>query len=343
MNCNCYRFSLEWSRIEPEPGKFSPEATKHYHDVIDDLLEHDIEPVVTIHHYTNPIWFEDNVGWHNPDSIKHFKRYVDYVATEYGSKVKFWITINEPNIYTLGKYLAGAWHPYKRSVFASIRVFDHLIKAHKIAYLALKKVNNQSMVSIALQYIIVQPVRDKYWFINKLVTAIARRLSNTYFYDNLHKGYLDYIAFNFYTRSEIALDFSYPGGLRPIPDTSGKEKMTFIQYVEDILVPLSELKKYNLPLLISENGVVTDDDSERARYLQGVIAQLKIAKLGGANLIGYIHWSLIDNFEWHYGYDPKFGLFDFDRQTFERVPKPSTKVYAQLIKDWNLELGKDLT
>jgi beta-glucosidase len=159
MGCNAYRFSLEWARIEPQPGEFSAEAIQHYHDVIDDLLTHGIEPVVTIHHYTNPVWFEDYGGWADNKCLVDFERYATYVAKEYGHKVKYWITINEPNIYTVSKYISGHWYPYVRNIFVAIKVFHNLIAAHKIAFAALKRANHQSMVSLCMQYIVIAPIK----------------------------------------------------------------------------------------------------------------------------------------------------------------------------------------
>jgi len=143
MDCNSYRFSIEWARIEPEDGKFSQDAIDHYMNVISDLKKSGIEPLVTLHHFTNPLWIEENGGWLNTSTIKFYERYVAHIVNSLGSQITYWITINEPNVYVIAKYLVGEWFLNKTSIKDSIKAFRNLYQAHKNAFKIIKKQQQQ--------------------------------------------------------------------------------------------------------------------------------------------------------------------------------------------------------
>ena len=335
MSCNSYRFSIEWSRIEPSENQFDQQALDHYLDVIRDLRKYNIEPIVTLHHFTNPYWLEKLYqGWENKKAIDFFERYLKFIIPRLKKlNVKYYITINEPNLFVLGKYLGGAWHPYKRNTFTTLRVYNNLAEAHKRAYRLIKDYQPEAYVAPAIQNMLLYPLHGILYPLNKLLVDILYFLSNHYFYRKI-KNHYDFLGLNFYSRFYLGLDFKRYGLFKTRPDVVMGDEQMYIQKPEDLKEILHKMKKYNKPIMITENGFSTNDDPQRAKYMRAIFKVMKTAVNGGVNLIGYQHWSLLDNFEWAFAWKHKFGLYAFDPKTFKRIAKPSSKVYKELIEEW---------
>lgn len=334
IHANAYRFSTEWSRIEPMPGKFSAEAIQHYADVLDDLLANGIEPVVTLHHFTNPQWFEEAGGWENPRSVTWYENYVRHVVPLLNGRVNYWLTFNEPNVMVQHKYIAGLWHPYKKSMIRPYRnVYPHLIEAHKRAYTIIKEHNPDAQVSITSNYALLQPKKNHLLPINYYYYFMYQRFSNDYMYRNLRDS-LDFLGLNFYTRAQFTLSplapfFGKPHITIDPKPPDGPDDLTFDARPQDISPVVERLvQRYKKPVLITENGFVTNDDEKRAMYIAGIQAELVKLRAAGWPLWGYLHWSLLDNHEWNMGKSARFGLYSVDPQTFERKPKPSASIFA---------------
>jgi len=333
LGVNSYRFSIEWSRVEPLKGLFDKTSIEHYKEVIRDLKLHNITPIVTLHHFTNPLWVEESGGWLNPETVKCFLRYVNFITTELDGLVDYWVTINEPNVYVMSKYVMGYWFPRIRSVSKAFKVAKNFFKAHKSAYEIIKGKNENAQIGFSMNSVKFIPVMNLYALIN-IPTCIFINYLNNHLIYRLLRNYEDYIGINFYTRIRFSFDFYAPNDYKLISELVNVHNLVFIQYPEDLLWSLKKVWSLKKPILITENGIPTEDDLLRIKYLKSVFKVMKKAKKMGIRLAGYVHWSLIDNFEWNFGYIPKFGLFSIEDQTFRRVAKPSSEVYAQLIKDW---------
>ncbi|MDD5477490.1 MAG: glycoside hydrolase family 1 protein [Candidatus Omnitrophica bacterium] len=339
LNHNCHRFSIEWSRIEPQEGKFDSSEIEHYRKVISELKSRGIEPVVTLHHFTNPIWFSQKGGWTKAGLQKYFLRFVDKIVKEFAGQVKFWITINEPLIYSSHSYLLGVWPPKECSLFKAAKVTFNMAGAHIKAYRLIHKIYREKslarpMVSIAANlqaFEICQPTLK-----NKLALYLRHKLYNLYFIEKLlRKKALDFIGINYYGRNladvrnwkirSLLLDTcSY--NHHPLR----KNSLGWDIYPQGLYKLLMALKRYNLPIMITENGICTEDDDLRWDYIREHLEQIHQAIDQGAKVLGYIYWSLIDNFEWDKGFSPRFGLVAVDYQNQKRTIKTSARKLAQV-------------
>ena len=341
LNHNCHRFSIEWSRIEPEEGKFDPCAIEHYKQVIANLKKQKIEPIVTLLHFTNPVWFSTKGGWTKSKLNKYFLRFVERVVNEYAGEVKFWITINEPIVYSSHSFLLGAWPPQEHSLIKTIKVTYNLAQAHITSYRLIHKIYrdkslNPPMISISANlqaFEICRPTLK-----NKLALFLRHKLYNLHFIDKIvSKKTLDYIGVNYYGRNLIDVEKWGINHLlvdtcqhnhHPLP----KNSLGWDIYPQGLYKLMIALKKYNLPILITENGICTGDDDLRWAYIKEHLEALHQAISEGVNIFGYIYWSLIDNFEWDKGFGPRFGLVQVDYNDQKRTIKASAKKFAQVAK-----------
>ena len=338
---NCHRFSIEWSRIEPQEGYFQDSEIEHYRKVIAELKNQGIEPIVTLHHFTNPVWFSQMGGWTNFKLQKYFLRFVEKIVKELSSSVRFWITINEPLVYSSHSYLLGAWPPKERSLFKTAKVTLNLAQAHIQAYGIIHKIyqdkgQKSPMVSIAANlqaFELCQPTLK-----NKLAVYLRHKLYNLYFIELLlSKKTLDYIGVNYYGRN--LADVESWGIKSLLLDTCKynhhplrKNSLGWDIYPQGLYNLLISLKKYNLPILITENGICTEDDNLKWDYIREHLEQLYKSIEEGVNVLGYIYWSLIDNFEWDKGFAPRFGLVHVDYENQKRTIRTSAKKLAEVFK-----------
>jgi len=338
---NCHRFSIEWSRIEPQEGVFQDFEIKHYHKVIAELRRQGIEPVVTLHHFTNPVWFSQRGGWTRLKLQRYFLRFVERIVREFSGEVKFWITINEPLVYSSHSYLLGAWPPKERSLFKTAKVTLNMARAHIQAYRIIHKIYrdrglDRPMVSIAANLQAFELCRPT--LKNKLAVYLRHKLYNLYFIEILlREKTLDYIGINYYGRN--LADVESWGIKHLLLDTCKynhhplrKNSLGWDIYPQGLYKLLVSLKKYNLPILITENGICTEDDDLKWDYIREHLEQLNKSMEEGVNVLGYIYWSLIDNFEWDKGFEPRFGLVHVDYLTQKRTIRPSAKKFAEVSK-----------
>jgi beta-glucosidase len=345
---NAHRFSLEWSRIQPEEDEWSWEAIEHYRDVIQSLRRHGLEPVVTLHHFTNPAWFLRRGGWVRGDSVRLFVRYVEYVVKHLGAHVKYWITINEPTVYVKYGYVNGAWPPcLKKSLIKGALVLVNMARAHESACSILHQGREDVMVGLAHSAPFIVPCNpasppDRF-------AAWVRNFILNRFFFVLTKGLrrkgrgqtrsLDFLGVNYYNRcitrwrdrgvgllagEECRLD--HHGPPRTFSDTGWEV------YPPGLKGVLNEFSSLGVPLLITENGIATDDEGLREEFLKQHLLALAEAVQGGIRVVGYFYWSLMDNFEWALGTTAKFGLASVDFETQERSSRPCTKYFSSVCK-----------
>ncbi len=327
LGLTSFRLSIEWSRIEPEKGQFNQAAIEHYRKVIRATREHGMEPFVTLWHWTLPAWVARIGGWHRAVTGHYFTGYVEKVVDSLGDDVTFWVTLNEPEVYTDFAHLEGDWPPMHRSLLDANRVLKRLSRAHKRSYKIIKARYPAAQVGIAKHNISIAIDRSGLNFFLKL---LLDQFWNLYFL-RLVLGYQDYIGINYYfhnrtrfsTRRSVDAKFS---------------DMGWELYPEGLLQVLRGVARYNLPIYITENGLADGRDVHRGAYIQEVVAVVWQAMQEGIDIRGYSYWSLLDNFEWDKGFWPRFGLIEVDYRTGKRRVRDGAKAYAKIIKDGGIDL-----
>lgn len=313
---NAHRFSIEWSRIEIEEGKFEMESLRHYEQVIKALRERNIEPFVTLWHWTLPRWLADRGGVENEKFPEYFARYVGRVAKWFedtDADVTFWMILNEPGFWFGNAFWTKKFPAPYTGVISAIKSYRNLVTAHKSAYMALKKINPACMIGI---------VESTGWIAPEPVRLIFHELRN-FVFPRLVGGYFDFFGLNYYRRahifgkkigdsSEIGWEI-YPEGLRKL--------------LEDAY------QRFKKPIIITENGIADAVDAKREKFIRDHLMQVHKAIGGGVDVRGYLHWSLLDNFEWDSGFGPRFGLVEIDYETLERKIRPSAYEYAKIAKN----------
>lgn len=346
LNHNAQRISIEWSRIEPQDAEFSEAQIEHYLKVILALKARNIEPVITLHHFTNPLWFAKKGGWHNNRSPDHFLRYIEKVVTRLSPHVRYWVTINEPMVYVYHAYMLGFWPPQEKSLFKARRVTRNLLRAHIRAYRLIHNIYRRNkiappMVSISHNLQAFQACTPD--LKNRISVYLKNKFYNFYFLSKISASRaIDYFGINYYSRSLVE---ARSWGLRRLMlDTCDKNHSTLKKnfmgwdiYPQGIYELLIKLKKYNLPVMILENGICIDDDNERWDFIRQHLIYLRRAMDEGLKVTGYIYWSLLDNFEWDKGFGPRFGLVEVDYNTYERRVRESAKKFAEVCKTGVLE------
>lgn len=317
---NATRFSIEWSRIEPEEGKFDEKEIEHYKKVITTLKELGIEPFVSIWHWPIPIWLCNKSGWQNNKISDYFARYAEKLVMTFGKDVQFWITLNEPEIYASNSYLAGVWPPQKKNLFTYLRVLHNLIKAHRKAYEAIKKVNPNAEIGIAKNNIYFEAYQNR--LVNRVLKKFIDWWWNFYFL-NWIKNHQDFIGLNHYFHNRINYGFNKN-------ENKKVSDMGWELYPEAIYYVLKDLKRFNKPIYITENGLADAKDEKRGWFIFESLKNISKAIDEGVDVRGYLHWSLMDNFEWDKGFWPRFGLLEIDYKTLERKIRLSAKFYRDI-------------
>ena len=345
---NAHRFSIEWSRIEPAKGEWNPEATAHYRDVIQALRQRGLEPVVTLHHFTNPNWFTRQGGWLQPESTALFTRYVNYVQTHIGMDVTYWLTINEPTVYVMQGYVNGEWPPFVRSSWRqAILACRRLAQAHLAAYRTLHQNRPEVQVGFAHSAPWVEPCNPASRM-DRVAAALRDRILNDAFFQLIgtplrsssrRHGALDFLGVNYYTRAVVR---SVGMGLAAVlgrachePHHHNQGEMSDIgweAYPTGFARVLDKYRVLGIPLLITENGIATTDETQRSQYLYDHLVQLGESIERGVPVMGYLYWSLIDNFEWAEGNRARFGLAAVDYQTQTRSPRPSAALFENVCR-----------
>ena len=350
IGLNSYRFSVEWSRIEPNPGQFSNAELDHYRRMIAALRAAGIAPIVTFYHVSAPRWFAEAGGWLNPDSPALFARYCDKVARALGEGMAYACTINEPQVGLTYRVVPGAEAHFKREDeiqgqahaaaarrlgverfvtlnHAAIKeMTPQLMAAHEQGFAAIKAARPKLPTGVTLNLVDFQPANEGSRHAELLKLAygpwmdVARRSG-------------DFVGVQTYRQVLV------PGAGAALPAPPAMPFVDPADRRETIKQPsaLRHMVQYahqqtGLPVFVTENGLETENDARRQWYIPQVLGELHAAIQAGTPVIGYCHWSLLDNFEWLSGYKPKFGLASVDRETFVRTLKPSAAVYGAIVR-----------
>ena len=317
-----YRFSIEWSRIEPAPGEWSQDSMDHYLRICEDLRERGIGPVVTFHHFTTPSWVAERGGWENHETADLFAAFCERASAPLAGAMERACTINEPNIVALMGWGLGAFPPGRRDRGAVDKVTGHFVAAHRQAVAAIRSAAPGVPVGLTLSMSewTAEPGGEE-----RLERYRARM--EDVFLDATAGD--DFVGVQTYSRVRVGPD----GLLGPEPGVPtlimGYEYWP--RALEATLRRAWEVTGGSIPLLVTENGIGTDDDQQRVAYVEAALDGVLQAIADGVRVDGYTYWSLLDNFEWALGYAPRFGLHAVDRQTFTRTPKPSASWFADVV------------
>jgi len=356
MGQNAHRLSVEWSRIQPRPDKWDESALARYREMIQGLIARGIEPMVTLHHFTNPIWLVERGGWENEDTIAWFEAYVRKVVGALGDLVDLWCTVNEPGVMIGQGYLLGRWPPGKRSLRAAMQVACNVICAHAAAFHAIHEINPSAQVGLAKHMVVWRPRRD--WMpVDYVVSRTLNKAFNHVLLGAVSDGMLrmpgrrpqrmagtartlDWLGVNYYQRYRVGLKLrkAITGALHPWYGTRRGHQKGPGEWGEihprGLFQTLRSAMRYNVPLFITENGIPDEHDEHRPHFIVTHLHQLWQALQRQIPVQGYYHWSLVDNFEWTEGYDPRFrfGLFGVNFETQERFQRTSGLLYEEICK-----------
>ncbi|MGZ3673483.1 MAG: glycoside hydrolase family 1 protein [Ktedonobacterales bacterium] len=356
MGLNALRVSLEWSRIEPQPGQWNTQAISRYRQMLIGLRSRGIEPLVTLHHFTHPIWFEKRGAFRSPDAVEHFTRYVTHAVEALGDLCDFWCTINEPNIYSTFGYELGDFPPgLKGDAIGAVRVQATMARAHAAAYHAIHRLQPLARVGWAQHYNVFDPANPNSP-LDRLVAGIQDAAFNDFFTRAIHtgeavfpfnlfagdlrgvRGTCDYVGINVYYRALVSFDLRYPFELfghnyaRPGSPQGDQPIGTPFTEVSPFSISrvASRVAALGKPIYVTENGVADAADHIRPWLLVEAARTMHDVISAGVDLRGYFHWSLVDNFEWAEGWRLHFGFFHLDPQTQVRTPRPSAALYAAI-------------
>ena len=316
LGLNAFRLSVEWARVEPEQGNFSIEALEHYRAVLTACRERDIVPVVTLHHFTLPLWAADQGGLEHPDIAQWMAAYATQVGAALGDLIGIACTINEPNIVAIMGYLLGNFPPQVTSWARFVAVNETMRKCHVAVRDALREGPGNFPIGLPLsmqEYEAVPGFEDR-------LNSFREEMEDKYL---LSLGGNDYVGVQCYTKVILG-----PDGVvnEPGAELTDMGCLFWPQSVEYTIRRAAELT--NAPIIMTENGIGTADDTQRVRYLTEALKGIRTLLDDGVDLRGYFQWSLLDNFEWSLGYRPKFGIVAVDRTTFARTLKPSATWFA---------------
>ncbi|MCX7793838.1 MAG: family 1 glycosylhydrolase [Thermodesulfovibrionales bacterium] len=353
LGVNAYRFSFEWSRIQPKEILWDEKALKRYKEIVKILIDNDIEPMVTLHHFTHPLWFIKKYPWHEDASIEKFLNYVERITDEI-KDVRYWITFNEPYVLLLGGYLEGCMPPGIRDLSLAIKALKNILVCHAMAYEVIHSKIPDARVSLAHNMAVFAPWRRlnpldrllseiaKYFYNHSLIDAfITGRLrlrlpfKKSIEMDVPIKGKLDFFGVNYYTRIHIRFNPFKKMGIelrhRDI-DGYGLTDMGWEIYPHGLERVLRYASRLNVPIIITENGIATHDSEKKIKFMKRHIDVLEKCIRDGIDVRGYFYWSLIDNYEWLQGLDARFGLYKVDFDTLERKPTSAAAYYSYIIK-----------
>ena len=344
MNLTAYRFSVEWARVEPGEGEFSAEALDHYEAIVDACVERGMSPIVTFNHFTSPHWFAKRGGWLDPEAPARFARYCDAVTERFGDRIAYAVTFNEPNLVRVLSWygLPQFVHDLERATLqaaseaAGVPAYragnvclpeefdaleDGLVAGHRAARAAIKARRSDLPVGLSLAIMDDVVVGDDPSVRDRKRAECYRRFLELARED-------EFVGVQNYER----VPYDANGIVPPADDADTNQMGTAIEPGSLAGVVRYAHEVSGVPVLVTEHGMSTTDDTQRAAFIEPSLAQLLDAVEDGVPVLGYCHCTLLDNFEWIFGYEYQLGLHEVDRETFERTPKPSAGVYAAIAK-----------
>lgn len=356
LHLNTLRLSLEWSRIEPKPNVWDEMSIAHYQAMLQELQQRGIRPMITLHHFTNPIWITEQGGWTNPKTVEYFLGYVEKVVLALQTFCTLWCTINEPNVYATMCYVLGKWPPGHHSLCEMVKVMRNFVSAHAQAYHLIHKIQPQAEVGLAQHFAGIS-AKNPRSILSRLVAKQRSQLLNWSFLSAVLQGKMrfpccfwpytnlqfantnDYIGVNYYGRHLLKFSLLSPGTLFG-KSVHADPKSAWPQPWEDREISpeslfefLLQLRQYNKPIYITENGMADSDDSIRPAFILTHLVAIHRAIQQGADVRGFYYWTLVDNYEWTEGWTTRFGLVALNPQTQERTLRLSAKLLSEIAQN----------
>jgi beta-glucosidase len=363
LGYKAFRLSIEWARIEPEPGTFNEEAIEHYRSILTSLRKHGIQICLTLNHWVLPQWVALQNDWLNPKTIDDFIAFVEHVADQLGEFPYMWVTLNEPMMHAIAGYFLDEFPPQHGSLHAYRKVAHAMLRAHARAYHAIHRLcptasdGQPARVGTAHAYPWIEAWGTPGWkgWYEKVAAHIARTGTFLAWDKSVESGLphglytgppiiglrhsADYCGVNYYLRSSLRYDASKRGQFRlderSIPPGVETSQMGWQIYPEGFYQTLHDVwRRFKKPIYVTENGIADDSDQQRPSYLLRHLAAMHRAIQAGVDVRGYFHWSFMDNFEWREGFACKFGLVAVDHSdpSLVRHPRPSAHLYGALIR-----------
>ena len=340
LGLQVYRLGIEWSRIEPRPGRVDEGAVRHYRSELAELGRRGIRPLVTIHHFSHPTWFEERGGWTAPDAVDTFLDHVERVVTLFGDLASEWVTINEPNVYATGGFLFGEFPPGRRGAWADIRAVLHsMARAHCRAYHLIHALQPRARVGIAHHLRVFAP-RNR---LNPIHRMLAR--TNAYLFqgaitdamlggrfprilgpqpaDVSPGSHYDYLGINYYSRTAVSRMADGRFDRVPVTDLGWEIHPSGLVEVARWLHA-----RYPGPIWVTENGAADRADAFRARFIYDHLQAMVSSDLPFER---YYHWCLVDNWEWAQGHTARFGLVELDLETLARRVRRSGRFLSRAV------------
>lgn len=325
LNMNAFRFGIEWSRIEPEEGKWDMAEIEHYRMVLTALKKRGIEPMVTLFHWTMPVWFAEKGGFEKKRNVDYFVRFAEKILDELGGHVRLVCTINEPEVYVSYGWLSdGSWPPHKRAQYLQgMWVYWNLARAHnRVAKMAHKK---SRRYKCGISKNCADHYDGDHSIKSKLVIRIVQYGADYWFLNRIRR-HMDWLGVNYYFANRYVGGRVSNENIRT-SDLGWDMQPDRLEYVLKRLYAV-----YKKPIIVTESGVADRNDQYRRWWIAHSIAAIHSAMQSGVKVLGYLHWSLLDNFEWAYGKWPRFGLVEVDYTTQARTVRPSAVWYGKVIK-----------
>jgi beta-glucosidase len=318
---SAYRFSLEWSRIEPEDGLVSRAALERYGRMLDACRAHGVEPIVTLHHFTTPRWVAADGGWATAATVERFERYVRTVVDHLGDRLGRVCTINEPNVVVTCGHLWGVFPPGQRDEDQHRQATATICDAHRAAVAVLREraPHTEVMLTVAMSEWVAVDGGDE------RLAAERRRWEDVFLAATAGD---DLVGVQTYTREYVG-----PEGRTAPPDGVARTLMGYERAPEALATAVRRAAEVTgLPVMITEHGIATEDDADRIAFTREALRAVHAVIEDGIDVRGYLHWSWLDNFEWIFGYRPTFGLVAVDRTDFTRHPKPSARWLGEVAR-----------
>ena len=355
LGVNHYRFSISWSKIEPKKGKIDYNVIQHYKNLCNALIKSEITPVITLHHFTHPIWFEKLGAFEKKENIKHFLEFSELIFNELHSLVPIWCTINEPSVYVSQGYFNGVFPPGKKDPALAGIVLENMLNAHIQIYNKLKSLPGGTKVEIGLVKNIFQFEPLRRWHIldwvfsfvlNDVFTNSTLQFFQTgqsiFYMPGMVKnelknpdaiGSFDFIGLNYYSRFHVKgqLNPNEPFIFERRPQDIQTD-MDYALYPEGFYSALHTISSLKVPIYVTENGLADRNDNIRPIFIKRYLYAMNRALKDRLDIRGYFYWSLMDNFEWAEGYDMKFGLYEVDFETQERQLRAGSKPFIEMVK-----------
>lgn len=352
MGTNAHRLSLEWSRIEPEPSVFDEAALARYREILQAMRQRGIDPMVTLHHFSNPLWLVEKGDFNSDIITDYFQRYTAKVVASLGDLTSKWVTINEPMVYIFSRYLDGVFPAPRQTGFGpAMRALRQMLGCHAAAYHTIKDAYPQALVGIAKNTPIFaarerNPLSKWWagrvqWLFNELwmdcmVSGRLRWPAGRGVVKHLANSF-DFVGLNYYTR--FYLKFPPIGGFYHKewgPDAQVSDGDYGEVYPAGLYQVINAAVRFKKPIYITENGLPDVDDDLRPSFLLRHLREIWRAISFNFPVMGYYHWSLVDNFEWDRGWTQRFGLYEMDTQTQARRIRPSGRLYTEICRSGSI-------